>query len=269
VNVNPIPAVSFIASDSSGCAPLCVTFTSPAQAGDVCQWNFGDGNNTTGNSPQNHCYTTPGDFDVTLTITDNNGCSATLLEPDLIHVFPSPFASFTFTPDYITIYDPSVTFTDHSTDATAWAWTFGDAANSTSALQNPNFAYAGDTGCFAVTLTVTNPEGCSADTTQDVCIVSEFVIYVPNTFTPNGNGLNEFFLPSINGYEEGSYHLMIFDRWGNLIFESDDVLTGWNGKVQDGNSDAICQVDTYVWVIHVNEWNGVKHQYRGHVNLIK
>ncbi|MDQ3112307.1 MAG: PKD domain-containing protein [Bacteroidota bacterium] len=268
VNANPVPVVSFIASDSSGCAPLCVTFTSPTQAGDVCQWNFGDGNNSSGNSPQNHCYNLPGTYDVTLTVTDNNGCSATITEPDLINVFAIPFASFNFSPDFITIYDPSVSFIDNSIGAAQWSWNFGDVANSVSTLQNPNFAY-GDTGCFAVTLTVTNPDGCTDDSTQDVCIVSEFIFYAPNTFTPNGNGLNDVFLPVVNGYEQGSFHMMIFDRWGNLIFESDDVLTGWNGKVQYGKSDAICQVDTYVWVVNVDEWNGVKHQYRGHVNLIR
>lgn len=268
VNVNPIPSVSFIASDSSGCAPMCVTFTSLKQPGDICEWDFGDGNIATGNSPQNHCYALPGTYDVSLTITSVNGCSATLTDPNLIHVFASPFASFTYSPDYITIFDPSVSFTDNSIGADQWSWNFGDPANSTSTLQDPNFAY-GDTGCYAVTLSVTNLDGCADDTTQDVCIVSEFVIYVPNTFTPNGNGLNDVFLPLVNGYEAGSYHLMIFDRWGNLIFESEDPLFGWNGKVQDGSSDKICQIDTYVWVINVKEFNGVNHRFRGHVNLVK
>lgn len=266
--VNPIPVVSFIASDSSGCAPLCVTFTGPIQPGDICEWDFGDGNLATGIPPQNHCYTLPGTYDVALTITDANGCSASLTDPNLISVSASPFASFTFSPDYITIFDPSVSFTDNSVDATQWSWNFGDLANSTSTLQNPDFAYA-DTGCYAVTLSVTNAGGCMDDTTQDVCIVSEFVIYVPNTFTPNGNGLNDVFLPIVSGYEANSYHLMIFDRWGNLIFETKDPLTGWNGKVQDGKSDKVCQIDTYVWVIDVKEFNGVDHRYRGHVNLIR
>jgi gliding motility-associated-like protein len=268
INVNPIPTVSFLASDSSGCTPLCVTFTSPTQSTDVCTWNFGDGNTSSGNSPQTHCYIVPGTYDVSLTITDNNGCSATITDPNLITVFANPFASFTYSPDYITIYDPSVSFSDNSIGADQWSWDFGDSAHSTSTLQNPNFAYS-DTGCFQVTLTVTNLDGCSDDTTQDVCILSEFVFYAPNTFTPNGNGLNDVFFPIVNGYQEGSYHLMIFDRWGNLIFESNDVLTGWNGKVQDGKSDKVCQIDTYVWVVDVNEWNGVEHRFRGHVNLIR
>jgi gliding motility-associated-like protein len=266
--VNPIPAVSFIASDSSGCAPLCVTFNSPVQPGDICEWDFGDGNLATGIPPQNHCYTLPGTYDVALTITDVNGCSATITDPNLISVFSSPTASFTFSPDYITIFDPSVSFTDNSIDATQWSWDFGDPANSTSTLQHPNFAY-GDTGCFPVTLSVMNAGGCMDDTTQEVCIISEFVIYVPNTFSPNGNGINDLFFPVVSGYEENSYHLMIFDRWGNLIFETEDPLAGWNGKVQDGKSDKICQIDTYVWVVDVKEFNGVAHRYRGHVNLIR
>jgi gliding motility-associated-like protein len=267
ITVNPLPNPTFTASDSSGCAPLCVTFTSPTQSGDVCEWDFGDGNISGGNSPQNHCYTIPGTYSVSLTITDNNGCTSSITEPNLITVSPSPFASFTYSPDYITIYDPSVNFTDNSNGADQWFWDFGDTAHTTSTLQDPSFVYA-DTGCYNVTLTVTNLEGCADDTTQEVCVVSEFVIYVPNTFTPNGNGLNDVFLPVVNGYQEGSFHMMIFDRWGNLIFETKDPLIGWDGKVQDGKSGKVCQIDTYVWVIDVNEWNGVEHKYRGHVNLI-
>lgn len=268
VNVSPIPVVSFTPSDTNGCAPLCVTFTSPTQPGDVLEWDFGDGNTSTGNSPQTNCYVLPGTYDVSLTVTSVNGCTATLVDPSLTTTFASPTASFSYSPEYITLFDPNVSFTDNSTGADLWLWNFGDAANSFSTLQNPNFVYS-DTGCFPVTLTVTNLNGCSDDTIQDVCIVSEFIFYAPNTFTPNGNGVNDVFFPVINGYEEGTYHLMIFDRWGNLIFESDDVLIGWNGKVQDGKSDKVCQVDTYVWVVDVNEWNGKEHRYRGHVNLIK
>jgi gliding motility-associated-like protein len=268
ITVNPLPTPSFVASDSSGCSPLCVTFTSPTQSGDICTWNFGDGNTITGNSPQNHCYTLPGTYTVSLALTDADGCSAIVTENNLITVFPSPFASFSYSPQFVTLFDPNVSFTDQSTGADSWFWDFGDAAQSNSILQNPQFIFQ-DTGCFNVTLTVSSLNGCTADTTEDICIVSEYVFYVPNTFTPNGNGVNDIFLPVISGYAEGTYHLMIFDRWGNLIFESTDADIGWDGKVQDGKSGKLCQIDTYVWVIDVSEWNFTEHEYRGHVNLIR
>jgi gliding motility-associated-like protein len=265
VVVNALPTPEFTISDSIGCAPLCITFTtsSPSVTG---IWTFENSLSDTGNAVE-HCYTSAGTYDLGFTATDANGCSASLFNPGLITIYPVPSAAFSYSPEHITFYDPTVVFTDESSPVVQWNWNFDESGN-TSSSQNPEYLYQ-DTGCFNVRLIVTDTNGCSDDTIRRLCIEPDYAVYVPNAFTPNANGLNDVFLPVISGYERASYHLRIFDRWGNLIFESDNVQTGWDGKVQDGNSNRTCQIDTYVWVINVNEWNGVEHQYRGHVNIIK
>ena len=116
-------------------------------------------------------------------------------------------------------------------------------------------------------LTVTSPNGCTDTVSHPVCIDSDVSIYAPNAFTPNGNGLNETFLPVGYGLDPEKYQLWIFDRWGNLIFTTTDMNLGWDGRVQGGSE--ICQIDTYVWKVVASDIAGNYHSLIGAVNLIR
>lgn len=272
VNVNAIPQSNFIADVTSGCAPLCINFSdlstlSPPEVISGWSWNFGDGGTSSVQNP-NYCYSTPGVYTVSLTVTSNNGCANTFTINNYITVDPSPTAAFSFTPTDATVLDPTIWFTDNSSGATSWNWNFGDPLSTTSILQNPNFTYL-DSGCYVVTLTVSNAGGCTDDTSAIVCIDPDWTIYVPNCFTPNDDGINDFFRPEGYGIDPENYELWIFDRWGNMIFYTDDWYKSWDGKVQGGRSGALAQIDTYVWKIKCKDILGDKHRYIGKVSLIR
>jgi gliding motility-associated-like protein len=270
VTVNPIPVVSFSGDSLAGCAPLCVNFTdlSTVSSGTISQWswNFGDGNTSTSQSPSN-CYLLPGLYSVSLTVTSAAGCSNSINFPNYINVFANPVAEFTASPQPTTELNPTIYFTNASTGATSWTWSFGDVLGSSSSDQNPSFMYPG-AGCYDVLLTVSTANGCIDTTVHQVCIDPDVSLYVPNAFTPNGDGRNETFFPQGIGIDPDKYELWVFDRWGNLIFYTDDMTKAWDGTVQGKGGD-ICQEDVYVWTIKCIDLLGKKHNLIGHVSLIR
>jgi gliding motility-associated-like protein len=269
VTVNPLPSPTFVGDVLAGCAPLCVNFSdlSTVASGSVTgwSWDFGDGNVSTQQNPSN-CYTDAGVYSVTLTVTSAAGCTQTIVMNSYINVFANPVANFGASPQPTTILDPEICFTDSSTLAAQWDWNFGDLLNSSSTVQNPCFTYQ-DPTCYLVTLNVTSADGCTDSDTQTVCITPDVSIYVPNTFTPNGNGLNDLFYPVTIGIDPTQYEMWIFDRWGNMIWYTDDLDDAWDGIVL-GHTEVV-QQDTYVWKIKCKDVMGNQHNLIGHVNVIK
>lgn len=264
--VNPLPLVNFAAPDTSGCGNLCVTFTNNSTNASTFSWDFGDGNTSTQSSPT-HCYITPGNYNVTLTVTSTGGCSSSLTLSNYIHIFPVPTASFTVSPTTASILEPTIHFTDQSTGASTWLWNFGDQNNSGSVLQNPTFTYS-DSGRFCTTLFVTNQYGCVDTSVNCVEITPEFAFFAPNAFTPNSNGPNNGWTPKGVGIDPATYKLMVFDRWGNLIWKSENWGEEWDGRANGGSE--IAQIDVYVWKCSFHDLvEGKSHQYIGHVSLIK
>jgi gliding motility-associated-like protein len=269
VTVNPNPVAVFSGDSLAGCAPHCVNFTdnSTIASGTITSWSwdFGDGNTSTSQSP-NHCYALPSVYSVTLTITSASGCTNTIVMPNYIQVFALPDAEFTASPQPTTELNPTIYFTDQSSGASTWSWSFGDLANSSSNVQNPSFPYPGP-GCFDVILTVTSVNGCVDTTLHQVCIDPDVTLFVPNAFTPNDDGVNDIFRPQGVGIDPDHFEMWIFDRWGNMIFYTDDFAKGWDGIVQ-GHS-IICQQDVYVWKIKALDQKGNKHNIVGHVSLVR
>ncbi|HXB10822.1 MAG TPA: PKD domain-containing protein, partial [Bacteroidia bacterium] len=267
---NPI-VVTFSADSLAGCAPLCVNFKDLTvdAGGTITKWNwsFGDGDKDSVKNPR-HCYSNPGSYNVTLTVVDNHGCTSTLVINNMITVYSFPVPAFTFGPQPATITDPTISFTDRSTDAygiATWLWNFNDPLNDNpSNRQNPTHSY-GDTGTFCATLTVTNIHGCTDSVTECLVISSEYTLYIPNSFSPNADGLNDIFKPK--GDFVTDYKMFIFDRWGMLLFNSSDINKGWDGTVNGGSR--ICEEDTYVYMIEITDNLGKKHSYIGRVTLVR
>ncbi|MEW6470418.1 MAG: PKD domain-containing protein [Bacteroidota bacterium] len=272
ITVNPLPVVAFTADDTNGCVTHCVNFTdqSTVTSGTITQWfwDFGDGSTSTQQHPS-HCYSVPGTYDITLTVTTSNGCSQTYTNYAYIIAYPLPTAEFNADPWVTTVVDPTIQFTDLSqSNIVSWYWTFGDGFDDS--LQNPSHVYPNDnTGVhtYTVTLTVTNIYGCTDDVSHDVIINPEFTFFAPNCVTANGDGINDFFFTYGIGWKE--YKLFIYDRWGNKIFWTDDMNKGWDARVMGGPSGDIVQEDTYVWKVYITDVFDKKHQYVGHVSVIK
>jgi gliding motility-associated-like protein len=267
VTLWPLPLVTFTSVDTIQCAPMCVNFagaSNPACASAI--WTFGDGGTDNTCSNARHCYSVAGLYNVTYAVTDIHGCKGSKTIPDFINVLPNPIAAFTASPQPTTIIAPTISFTDNSINAVSWLWNFGNPADSTSVLQNPKFTYL-DTGCFTVQLIVTAANGCTDLTKSPICIQPEFTFYAPNTFTPNGDGKNDSWSPKGIGIDPNNYDMMIFDRWGNLIYETRVWGQGWDGKANSGSS--IAQIDTYIWKVNLKDVFGYKHSYIGHCNIVK
>jgi gliding motility-associated-like protein len=266
VTVPALPVASFTTDDTSGCGQVCVHFTNTTPGIQSSLWSCSDGYSiNTLNAT--HCFQ-PGVFDVTLMVIDTNGCVDTLVQPGMVTVHSNPVADFTLGPQPATILEPNICFTDHSTsDVVSWYWNFDDMNDlTTSTIQNPCHAYS-DTGQYCTSLIVTNQYGCWATTSNCLFIEPYFTLYVPNAFTPNDDGLNDFFLPVGNDVDPDNYELMIFDRWGNLIFQTKTWGEGWNGTVKNGSK--VAQIDAYVWKINLKDHAGQRHQLIGHVSLLK
>jgi gliding motility-associated-like protein len=201
-------------------------------------------------------------------VTDSRGCAQ--VQSVVVPEVAPPVADFNFDPTTdISMLDPEVIFQDASSGVfSSMAWDFGDTvsgANNNSTIANPSHTYS-DTGMYCVTLIITTPSGACADTaTKCLKVDALSTFYIPNSFTPNNDGHNEIFMAY--GTYIAEFHLYIFDRWGNLIFESIDIHKGWDGTVK--NNGTRVQEDVYVWKVNLTDTNMHTHNYLGRVTLVK
>jgi gliding motility-associated-like protein len=269
ITVLPLPNIAFNSNVTSGCLPLCVNFNDLTTiAGSTITswvWDFGDGNNSTTQNPTN-CFANAGSYNITLTAISAGGCSSTSVINNMITVHPIPVASFT-APLSASIVNPVIPFEDSSTDAASWFWDFGDVLNpttNTSTLQNPTHVYS-EVGTYCANLTVTSAFGCTDMTQFCIVIDPEYTLYIPNAFSPNGDNINDEFY--VKGDHIKDFRMAIYDRWGNMIFFSDDVTRKWDGRANLGSE--IAQQDVYVYKIDITDVNNKQHKYIGTVTLVK
>ena len=268
ITVNPLPVVSFYGGPVAGCEPLQVTFyntTSPA--GTSCVWDFGDGTTGAGCDSVVHVYM-HGVYDVSLTVTTSAGCTATTTYYSYINVEKLPVAAFTADPLVTGIDETEVDFENESLFADSYLWDFGDGSPTETVL-NPSHLYPEVPEHYTVTLIAYNNAGLCKDTAQiQIIIEDEILLYVPNVFTPDHDDYNETFQPVFtSGFDPLNFHLMIFNRWGELIFESYDASKGWNGTY---GGRGLVEDDVYVWKIVFKEsMSDKRHTLYGHVTVLK
>ncbi|MFL5765309.1 MAG: PKD domain-containing protein [Bacteroidia bacterium] len=268
VTVNPLAVSNMFVTDTAGCEDFTVTFNGTSDIGTSYSWNFGDGSPAQTGEPVVHTYPNPGSYNVTLTVTTGLGCQSSITNSNYIDVYPGPTAGFSTSPSEITQTAPEVTIGDLSSGATQWYYDFVyPGAVFTDTLQNPVYSYP-DTGTYVIQQVVTNSYGCTDTAFNSVYVIPEFAFYAPNAFTPNNHdGLNDLFMPKGVGIDPNNFEMMIFDRWGNMIFRTDDVNKGWDGRANHG--DNLAQIDTYVWKVNTKDSRGNEKQYIGHVTIVK
>jgi len=259
VYAHPVAALS--AGPPSGCEPLTVVFTNTSNpAGTTAQWTFGNGQSSNGASPST-VYQTDGSYSVSIIATSPEGCADTTYYPNLITVHPLPVAGFGVNPWTAYQDDPFVEITDGSMGASSWTYDISSGGVYTT----PNFVTSFyDTGFHYIHQVVTTAFGCTDEITHEISVKPATTMYVPNAFTPNADSFNSEFMPVGNTVRD--YNMVIFDRWGQKVFESNDIFVGWTGKMKNGE---LYKQDTYVYKITYTDHRGIFHTLHGHVTLLR
>lgn len=272
VTIYPNPVIDFSSPNPDGCTTWCPDFVnnSSITSGIINSylWNFGDGTASTQETPV-HCYTNNTlvdvNYTVSVTMTSDFGCTTSATEYDFITVYPTPVAAFSNDPLEGTVYEPTIDFINESLISDFYSWDF--AGLGVSDEVSPSFRFPDqDSGTYNVCLNVETIHGCVHDTCHEVYLQGFANLYIPNSFTPDGDGINDFFMPSLFGYSEEDYSFMVFDRWGLLLFSTDNMNASWNGTYNNSN----CQQDGYVWKIQAKDkYTGEQVEKIGHVMLLR
>ena len=262
--VNTLPNIIVSANYIYGCYPLTAEFiTSTVNTNGNCSWTFSNGEMSDLCDPF-ITFDSPGCFDAALTTESLSGCSNTETFESIVCVEEYPEAAFTFLPDFPNTYNTLVNFNNESIGNSTNSWSTN--GNEFSNELNPFYQFDEISGNYEICLTVANAYQCENTFCDTVMIVDVFNLYVPNTFSPNGNGINDLFGPVVSESLLEDYEMWIFNRWGEIIYHTIRVEDYW-----DGTKNSIsAQQDTYIWRIKYKEANvpGLKEK-TGHVNLIR
>ena len=180
-------------------------------------------------------------------------------------IVPTPVASFNMSNPTPDISFTEVEFFNASTNADSYSWTFGDGT--TSAQTNPGHTYPEQVGSYTVVLTATNAFGCTDETSRVIQVKEDLFIYVPNTFTPDGDAYNNTFFPVISGdFDPQNFTMTLYNRWGETLFVTHDANIGWDGTYHD----QLVQEGVYTWKIDLKSKNNDnKRVFNGHVTILK
>jgi gliding motility-associated-like protein len=254
-----------ISFDPDACQGETVNFTSTAliNKGTITgyNWSFGDGSTSALSNP-GKVYNTSGNFNVSLTVTSSNGCTATSTAKPMT-IFAKPVANFTS--EYLLSRgmetDWKFVFTGSNTSAYDWRFEDGQYSNT----GGPLFLTFNDTGNFRVKLVVTSPDFCVDSITKFIFLKPELLMWLPTSFSPNNDGLNETFGPNTT-FGLSKYSMQIYDRWGGLLFTTNDPAKAWNGT--DAKGEPVPE-GVYAYTINFRYIDGKLFVYKGSVTIIR
>ena len=268
VNIFPMPLIDISPNTTiNGCPPFDIVFTSNVNQTLITSqlWDFGNGNTSISNT-STQLFENEGCYDIKYSVTTNDGCIKDSIFKSLICVNPYPIADFTYTPENPDLLSLEVDFENNSVGATSYYWDFGTDVSSSSV--NPTHTYP-EYGAvdWDVWLKATNSFGCKDSILKVIHIKELQIYYIPNSFSPDGGGLNDTFFPVfLPGFIPSDYTFIVFDRWGNQLYKTNDIYSSWNGifqnkRVIDGS---------YVWKIYfIDKESNTTHVEMGNVTVIK
>jgi gliding motility-associated-like protein len=250
-----------------GCILEEITFkngTTPL-GGTQFNWVFGDGAASTDVNPK-HVFTTPGPYEVKLYATNTNTCNVIDSAKFTVTIYGIPTASFSFSPVVPVLNTPTVFTNLSSPDAVLFKWDFGEPGDddtlTTTSRANISYQYNAP-GTFNACLRVFNIAGCFDDTCQLVTALVEAQLDVPNAFTPQQGGINSMVMP--RGFGIAKLRFIIYNRWGQKIFETNRRNTGWDGKYKG----VLQPMDVYAYTLEVEFFDKTKATKKGDITLIR
>jgi gliding motility-associated-like protein len=267
ITVNPLPNVSFTADTTSGCIPVLVNLSADTTGQQASYtWSSNGGGGSVGANAQ-MTFGVGGCYDVTLTAT-LNGCSYSVTQPDFVCVQDYPQASFEANPPSFTESTQTINFNNTSIGATGYVWNFGDG--NVSNQEYPEHLFQGTNDGYTITLIASTSMGCMDSTSVTISANLGAVYYIPNSFTPDGDKYNQIFKPVVStGISSDGYEMLIFNRWGEIMFESKNINVGWDGSY--GTEGLDCPSGTYTYKISFTLNGGLQEKsiVTGHVNLLR
>ena len=267
INTYDVPQLDIQADVLQGCEPLVVQFLVPnSDENSTYQWTYSNGSISDIANGANtlHVFDNYGTYNVGVSMITDDGCMNSLVINNLIDVYRKPDARFITNPQTVSIINPNINFTNLSQWGDYYIWSFGDGDSSN--YTSPNHTYS-EIESYTISLVAVTNYGCKDSAMQTIEVVEEPTLYVPTAFSPDGDGINDLFVVQANGIDLDNYNLRIYDRWGELIFESNDLYYSWDGTAKGNNK--FVEIGSYIWLVTVKNNNGLETQKSGTVTIIR
>ncbi len=268
VIVHPKPAIVFEPEPMSSCSPLHFKYFLDDQSSNIDHviWEIPGVAIFSEDTLESHLYET-GIYGLNLSAFSDFGCTSSVQFNHVLEVYEIPHAAFYSDPEELTTIDPIATFISESINAVAYDWYFSGLGISNA--EQPTFEFPnGEPINFDICLKVTSEHGCVDSTCNILHLDNEYIFFAPNAMTPDGDGINDVFLPVMRGFEENTYTLEIFDRWGDIIFMTSEYGKPWTGNIHGG--DYYVQDDVYVWQVKVKDKENAEYRvFRGSLTVVR
>lgn len=265
VEVLELPEFTINQSAANYCAPTKIYFDieSTEINGYILDWRL---NNLTVSNNESDSLNLEyiGNYDLLLNMTSPQGCNFKYVEDSFINVFPLPKASIHVNGNTRKISDPVFTLTNESENYSSITWLIDNSEIFTNEVLLTKFD---SVGCYPVDLIAYSAGGCSDTINEELCVEDIFQVFVPNGFTPNGDGINDGFIPVVRNIDASTFKFWVFNRWGENIYYSEDMNAPWNGR--RNNNMRECQIDVYVWVFQANDVYGFSQYEVGTISLVR
>ena len=255
-----IPIAEFIVSNNVICCSESIEFSPEEEENSSYFWDFDDGSTSSDTYPT-HQYSEPGNYNVTLRITKNNLVSP-ISQPFEITVLDNPSADFNFE-HLVENGIPSILFSAENLTTNSLQWSFGDGTNSSS--NNEIHSYS-KKGVYFVSLEKINANNCVSTITKPIEILEDFNLFAPNSFTPDGDGVNDTFIPESLKLMNVDFVMNIYNKQGKIIFETKNINQPWDGINQ--NSGQKCNQGSYIWIVQLVNNKGQAEHFKGALLLL-
>lgn len=269
VNVAPLPVPLMSVVEPILCEPAVFeihNLTDPAMVGSVV-WKYPTNNTTIDESVIYTDSLMEGSYNVQMIVTSPFGCIDSITNIDFLTVQGKPKAAFSWSPNPVLMFNTNVHFQNMSYLGHTYEWEFAEGVPPVSTLERPKVTFPhGIEGVYPVTLIVTSELGCVDTLTKDLIVYREVVLYAPTAFTPDGDEFNQTWKVYTDGIDIYHFNLKIFNRWGEIVWESNDPSVGWDGTY---NGKPL-QSGVYSWKISARDiHHDGKYEWNGHINLLK
>jgi gliding motility-associated-like protein len=269
VVVSPLPIPLISTLDSAICEPASFTITSNTDASMVehLYWSISDGQTYIDQESISTELMPSGIYSVQLIVTTPDGCVDSTTFANFLTVYSQPVANFNYNPNPVKMFNTEVNLTNYSSNGETYEWYIEEGSPSYSQQEHVVTTFPdGITGEYDVMLITTSEFGCIDTAQQTVIVLPEIILYAPNTFTPDGDEFNQQWGIFIEGVDIFNFNLKIFNRWGQMIWESLDPSETWDGTY----NGEIVQYGTYTWTIEAKDLvNDAKYNFNGHINVLR